>query len=60
MSSAYNHMKRSHRSNYRTRAYTGGRKSVITPTLSKTKQMQFIKLIRQFLEKRKEQKNQES
>lgn len=49
MSSAANHRKRSHRSHYRTRAFTGSRQSVITPTLSKSKIAQFISLIRRAL-----------
>ena len=49
MSSAANHRKRSHRSHYRSRAFTGSRQSVITPTLSKSKMAQFISLIRRAL-----------
>lgn len=49
MSTAANHRKRSHRSQYRSRAWSGGRRSVIKPTVSKSKFMQFIKLVRQYL-----------
>lgn len=52
MSTAANHRKRSHRSQYRSRAWSGGRRSVITPTVSKSRFMQFIKLIRQYLSRK--------
>lgn len=52
MSTAANHRKRSHRSQYRSRAWSGGRKSVIKPTVSKSKFGQFIKLIRQTLSRK--------
>ena len=47
MSSANNHRKRSHRSEFRARPYhTGARQAVGTPTVSKSGFMQFIKMIR--------------
>lgn len=57
MSSAKNHAKRSHRSNFRARMFNGGRKSVTKPTLSKSKFMQFIKLIRDYMHRNKETKS---
>lgn len=47
MSSAANHRKRSHRSEFRTRPYQGNsRRMVGTPTVNKRSIMQFIKMIR--------------
>lgn len=47
MSSAANHRKRSHRSEFRTRPYQGNsRQMVCTPTVNKRSFMQFIRLIR--------------
>lgn len=47
MSSAINHRKRSHRSEFRARPYhTGSRQAIGTPTVSKRSFMQFIKMIR--------------
>lgn len=53
MSTAANHRKRSHRSQYRSRAWSGGRRSVITPTVSKSVFMQLVKLIRQFISRKR-------
>ena len=52
MSTAMNHRKRSHRSQYRSRAWSGGRRSFIKPTVSKSKFGQFIKMIRQALSRK--------
>lgn len=52
MSTAANHRKRSHRSHFRSRAWSGGRRSVIKPTLSKGKFAQFISRIRSALSRR--------
>lgn len=57
MSSAINHAKRSHRSAYRTRGFTGGRKSVITPTVGKEASKQLINQIAKFLSKKKGENN---
>ena len=47
MSSKSNHIKRSHRSEYRARPYhTGARQAIGAPTVSKRSFMQFIKMIR--------------
>lgn len=46
MSTAKNHAKRSHRSHYRSRAWSGSRRSVITPTVNKTGMMGLIQKIR--------------
>ena len=47
MSSKANHIKRSHRSEFRTRPYhTGSRQAIGTPTLHKNHFLQFIKMIR--------------
>lgn len=47
MSSKANHIKRSHRSEFRARPYhTGSRQAIGTPTVSKRSFLQFIKLIR--------------
>ena len=47
MSSKANHIKRSHRSEYRARPYhTGTRQAIGTPTLHKNHFLQFIKMIR--------------
>jgi hypothetical protein len=47
MSSKANHIKRSHRSEFRERPYhTGLRQAIGTPTVSKRSFMQFIKMIR--------------
>ena len=58
MSSAINHARRSHRSAYRTRGFSGGgRKSVIKPTLSKDKSKQLINQMAKFLSKKKGKSN---
>lgn len=47
MSSKANHIKRSHRSEFRARPYhTGSRQAIGAPTVSKRSFMQFIKMIR--------------
>lgn len=48
MSTAYNHMKRSHYSAYRTRGFTGSRRAVGTPTIKKSGFNQLISSIRNF------------
>lgn len=53
MSTAANHRKRSHRSQYRSRAWSGSRRSVIKPTVSKSVFMQLVKLIRQFVSRKR-------
>ncbi len=47
MSSAMNHVKRSHRSEYRNRAFMGRRASVITPSLHKQHSFNLIRLLAQ-------------
>ena len=59
MSTAANHRKRSHKSHYRSRAWSGSRRSVIKPTVSKSKFGQFIKLIRQALSRKTTEKKEE-
>ena len=59
MSTAANHRKRSHKSHYRSRAWSGSRRSVIKPTVSKSKFRQFIKLIRQALSRKTTEKKGE-
>lgn len=54
MSSKANHVKRSHRSNFKSRMYNGSRKSVIKPTVGKTGFMQLIAKIRKAMKSRKE------
>ena len=49
MSTATNRRKRSHRSHFRSRAFNGGRRSVIKPSLSKGKFAQFFSRIRNAL-----------
>lgn len=56
MSTARNHAKRSHRSNYRARMYNGSRKSVIKPTVSKNAFMRFIGAIRNAMRRSEETK----
>ena len=46
MSTAKNHAKRSHRSEFRNRPYHGGRRSPIKPTVGKTGFLNWIKMIR--------------
>ena len=47
MSSKSNHIKRSHRSEFRARPYhTGSRQAIGAPTLHKNHFLQFIKMIR--------------
>lgn len=46
MSTAKNHAKRSHRSNYRARMFNGSKKSVVRPTVRKSAFMRFISMIR--------------
>lgn len=56
MSAAKNHAKRSHRSHYRSRAWSGSRRSVIKPTVGKSAIAQFIQKIRKARPAKKEQK----
>lgn len=46
MSSAMNHRKRSHRSEYRSRGFTGGRVSVITPTIHKRHSFNLMRMLK--------------
>ena len=52
MSSAQNHKKRSHRSQYRARAFQTGRVSVIKPSLHKADTLNFMRMFRSFRRKR--------
>lgn len=54
MSSAANHRKRSHRSQFRTRCFTGSRRAVVKPTLSRPKWLDLIRKIRQLFTRKKE------
>lgn len=47
MSSAMNHAKRSHRSHFKSRAFIGGRASVITPSLHKQHSFNLIRMLSQ-------------
>ena len=47
MSSAMNHVKRSHRSHFKNRAFSGGRASVITPSLHKQHSFNLIRMLSQ-------------
>lgn len=51
MSSMMNHRKRSHRSEYRARAFKSGRVSVITPSIHKADSFNLIRLFRDFRRK---------
>lgn len=51
MSSATNHRKRSHRSEYRARAFQSGRVSVITPSIHKADSSKLIRFLRDFRRK---------
>lgn len=55
MSTASNHRKRSHRSQYLLRGFTGSRKSVVKPTLSGRKRFDLISLIRRAFTRKKEE-----
>jgi hypothetical protein len=46
MSTAANHRKRSHRSEYLTRCYNGSRRSVVKPTVNRRSLLDFIRQIR--------------
>ncbi|WP_407399638.1 hypothetical protein [Treponema sp.] len=52
MSSKANHVKRSHRSNYKARMFSGSRQSVIKPSIKKNGFLQMIRKIRKFLNAR--------
>lgn len=53
MSTAANHRKRSHKSHYRSKAFSGsGKRSVITPTIGKSATMQIIGKIAKFFNKK--------
>lgn len=54
MSTATNHAKRSHRSNFRARAFNGARRSVITPTIRKDDYFSFIRMLRQAMSRNRE------
>lgn len=56
MSSAMNHAKRSHRSEYRNRAFMGRRASVITPSLHKQHSFNLIRMLAQHRRKQPTQK----
>lgn len=51
MSSMMNHRKRSHRSQYRARAFQSGRVSVITPSIHKADSFNLVRLLRDFRRK---------
>lgn len=51
MSSAQNHKKRSHRSQYRARAFQTGRVSVIKPSLHKADTLNLMRMFRSFRRK---------
>lgn len=51
MSSAMNHRKRSHRSQYRARAFKSGRVSVITPSIHKQNSLDLLRMWRNFRRK---------
>lgn len=51
MSSAQNHKKRSHRSQYRARAFQTGRVSVIKPSLHKADTLNHMRMFRSFRRK---------
>lgn len=53
MSTAANHRKRSHRSQYRARCFTGSRRAVVTPTLSRPKLLDIIRKMRQFFQRKR-------
>ncbi len=55
MSTAANHRKRSHRSQYRARCFTGSRRAVVTPTLSRPRLLDIIRKMRQFFTREKEE-----
>ena len=54
MSSAMNHVKRSHRSHFKSRAFSGGRASVITPSLHKQHSFNLIRMLTQHRRKQPE------
>lgn len=54
MSSAMNHAKRSHRSHFKSRAFSGGRASVITPSLHKQHSFNLIRMLTQHRRKQPE------
>lgn len=56
MSTAKNHAKRSHRSHYRGRMYTGSRKSVVKPTPNKSFFVRLAQKLKKLRMSRKEQK----
>lgn len=56
MSSAQNHKKRSHRSQYRARAFQTGRVSVIKPSIHKADTLNLMRMFRSF--RRKQPQNQ--
>ena len=56
MSSAQNHKKRSHRSQYRARAFQTGRVSVIKPSIHKADTLNLMRMFRNF--RRKQPQNQ--
>lgn len=56
MSTAKNHAKRSHRSHYRGRMYTGSRKSVVKPTPNKCFFVRLAQKLKKLRMSRKEQK----
>lgn len=60
MSSKANHVKRSHRSNYKARMFSGSRKSVIKPTVGKNGFMQQMAMIRKFMANRKSKSTDKS
>lgn len=59
MSTAYNHMVRSHRSQHKSVCYTGSRRSVIKPTIRKSGLMYRMAQIRKLLQKKNRKEDEE-
>lgn len=58
MSSAMNHAKRSHRSHFKSRAFSGGRASVITPSLHRQHSFDLLRLMRGLRRKKPENRTE--
>lgn len=59
MSTAMNHRKRSHKSNFRARAFNGAKRSVIKPSLRKDDYFSFIRMLRQGMNRNREARRSE-
>lgn len=59
MSTAMNHRKRSHKSNFRARAFNGAKRSVIKPSLRKDDYFIFIRMLRQVMNRNREARRSE-